>query len=47
MLIKVNKDTGQEVDKLIFDDARPLYQVDEIQHRVYYANKSTLKVFNL
>lgn len=46
MLIKVNKDTGVEVDKLIFDDARPLYQIDEIQKKVYYANKSTLKVFN-
>lgn len=47
LLIKLNKDTGEEADKLIFDDARPLYQVDEIQRRAYYANKTTLKVFNL
>ncbi|MBK7937761.1 MAG: PQQ-binding-like beta-propeller repeat protein [Lewinellaceae bacterium] len=47
MLIEVNKDSGEETDKLIFDNARPLYQVDEIEKRVYYANKSTLKVFNM
>ena len=47
LLIKVSKDTGEEVDKLIFDDARPLYQIDEIQKRIYYANKGVLKVFNM
>lgn len=47
VLVKVSKDTGKEADKLIFDDARPIYEVDEIQGRVYYANKSVLKVFNL
>jgi hypothetical protein len=47
LLVKVSKDTGAETDKLIFDDARPIYQVDEIERRVYYANKSVLKVFNL
>jgi len=45
VLVKVNKDTGAEVDKLIFDDARPVYQVDEIQRRVYYASNNVLKVF--
>jgi len=47
MLIKVSKDTGAETDKLIFDNARPLYQIDEVQKRVYYAHKSSLKVFNM
>lgn len=47
ILVKVNKDTGAEEDKLIFDNARPLYQVDEIQKRVYYADKNALKVFNM
>lgn len=45
VLIKVNKDTGEETDRLIFDDARPIYQVDEIQRRVYYASNNVLKVF--
>ena len=47
LLICVNKDSGEEVDKLIFDDARPNYKVDEIERRVYYGNKSKLKVFQL
>jgi len=46
-LVKVQKDTGEETDKLIFDDARPIYQVDEIQKRVYYGNGEVLKVFNM
>ncbi len=45
VLIKVNKDSGEEVDKLIFDDARPLYKVDEVEDFVLYANKKTLKAF--
>ncbi len=47
VLVKVNKDTGAEADKLILDDARPVYQLDDIQKRVYYANKNVLKVFNM
>jgi hypothetical protein len=47
VLVKVNKNTGAEADKLLFDNARPLYRVDEIQRRIYYANKGVLKVFNL
>ncbi len=45
VLVKINKDTGEETDRLIFDDARPIYQVDEIQRRVYYAGNNVLKVF--
>ena len=47
LLICVNKDTGEEVDRLIFDDVRPLYKVDEFERKVYYGNKSSLKVFQL
>lgn len=47
LLICVNKDSGEEVDKLIFDDARPNYKVDEIERRIYYGNKSSVKVFQL
>lgn len=45
VLIKLNKDTGEEVDKLIFDDARPLYKVDEVEDFILYANKKTVKAF--
>ncbi|MFN0176254.1 MAG: PQQ-binding-like beta-propeller repeat protein [Saprospiraceae bacterium] len=47
VLIKVSKDQGGEADKLVFDNARPLYQVDEIQKRVFYVHKNTLKVFQM
>ncbi|MBC7774620.1 MAG: PQQ-binding-like beta-propeller repeat protein [Phycisphaerae bacterium] len=47
VLIKVSKDLGGEADKLVFDSARPLYQVDEIQKKVFYVNKNTLKVFQM
>lgn len=46
-LAKVNKDNGAEADKLIFDDARPVYQIDEYTKRVYYLSKGILKVFNM
>lgn len=44
-MVKLNKDTGVEVDKLIFNDARPVYKVDEIEDRVLYSNKKQLMVF--
>jgi len=47
VLIKVSKDQGGEADKLVFDNARPLYQVDEIQKRVFYVHKNMLKVFQM
>ncbi|MFN0036006.1 MAG: PQQ-binding-like beta-propeller repeat protein [Saprospiraceae bacterium] len=47
VLIKVSKDRGGEADKLVFDNARPLYQVDELQKRVFYVHKNTLKVFQM
>lgn len=47
VLVKVSKDSGAEADKLIFDDARPMYQVDEVQKAVYYAKKNVLKVFKM
>lgn len=47
VLVKINKDSGAEADKLIFDDPRPVYQVDEYTKRVYYLSKGMLKVFNM
>lgn len=45
VLVQVNKDNGTEVDKFIFNDARPVYKVDEVENRVIYADKKTLMVF--
>ncbi len=47
LLMCVSKDTGEEVDKLLFDSVRPVYKVDEFERKVYYGNKSLLKVFQL
>jgi hypothetical protein len=43
--VQVNKDNGTEVDKFIFNDARPVYKVDEVENRVIYIEKKTLMVF--
>ncbi len=45
VLVQVNKDTGAEMDKFIFNDARPVYKVDPVENRVVYADKKTLLVF--
>lgn len=47
ILVKINKDTGLETDQLIFDSNRPVYAVDEVQKRVFFATKGVLKVFDL
>ena len=47
LLICVKKDDGEEVDRLIFDDVRPIYKVDEFERKVYYGNKGLIKVFQL
>jgi outer membrane protein assembly factor BamB len=47
VLVKVSKDAGNETDKLMIDNARPIYYVDEVEKRVYYAHKNTLKVFQM
>jgi PQQ-like domain len=45
VLIKVSKDTGEEVDKLVLNDARPVYKVDDVENRVLYLDKKQLLVF--
>ena len=40
-----NKDTGEEVDKLILNDARPVYKVDDVENRVLYADKNQILIF--
>ncbi len=45
VLVKVSKDTGEALDKLILNDARPIYKVDEVENRVLYADSKKLMVF--
>jgi hypothetical protein len=36
---------GEEVDKLVLNDARPVYKVDDVENRVLYLDKKQLLVF--
>ena len=47
LLIKVDKDSGEETDKLIFDNTTPIYEIDEVDQKVYYGSSNTLKVFEM
>lgn len=46
-LHKVDKHTGQEVKEFPFDDTTPLYEVDNINSKLYYLVGKSLKIFGL
>ena len=46
-LFKVDKNTGEEVNKFRFDDLSPLYEIDYRNGRLYYQAKKTFKIFLL
>ncbi|MFV0565520.1 MAG: PQQ-binding-like beta-propeller repeat protein [Flavobacteriaceae bacterium] len=45
VLVKVDRATGEEVDKIIFNNNRPVYDIDLISQSIFYANGNTLDVF--
>ncbi|MFY7828635.1 MAG: PQQ-binding-like beta-propeller repeat protein [Flectobacillus sp.] len=45
VLVKVRKADGAEVDKLIFKNDRPIYEVDPATQTVYYVLDNTVQVF--
>ena len=45
VLVKISKDSGEELDRLILNDARPIYKVDDVENRVLYADKKEIQVF--
>ncbi|PKV49738.1 putative pyrroloquinoline-quinone binding quinoprotein [Aquimarina sp. MAR_2010_214] len=45
VLIKVNKDSGTEVASFLFNTAKPVYTLDNIDDIVYYINGQTVEVF--
>jgi outer membrane protein assembly factor BamB len=47
VLIRVNKDNGLEMDALEVDSNRPIYRLDDVQKRLYVADKDKLNVFEL
>lgn len=45
VLVKVRKMDGKEVDKLIVNDLKPLYEVDPVTETLFYGNQNKLMVF--
>ncbi|MGE6218240.1 PQQ-binding-like beta-propeller repeat protein [Nubsella zeaxanthinifaciens] len=46
LLIRVSKETGEETDKLIFLNNKPIYEVDMVTNKVYYQKGTEVQVFN-
>lgn len=44
-LVKVRKTDGKEIERVKVDSNKPIYEVDDITHNLYYANGKELKVF--
>ena len=45
VLVKVNKKTGEELDKIIVENNKPLYDIDATTNVIYYANGNKLLIF--
>ncbi|WP_264553526.1 PQQ-like beta-propeller repeat protein [Flavobacterium sp. N2038] len=46
VLVKVRKDDGTELDKIQFENMRPIYEVDFATQSVYYIYENELRIFN-
>ncbi len=45
VLVKIRKEDGSEVDKLIFQNDRPIYEIDVATQNIFYVYKNTIQVF--
>ena len=45
VLVKVNKDTGAEEGKFLFNNNKPVYTIDEYSGTIYYINGNKIDVF--
>ncbi len=45
LLIKVNKETGEEMDKIILENNKPIYDIDYATDDIYYSQKNKVKIF--
>ncbi|RNL50639.1 outer membrane protein assembly factor BamB family protein [Pedobacter jejuensis] len=45
-LVKVRKSDGVEVDKIIIDMAKPVYEIDNVTDNLYYVYQNELRVFS-
>lgn len=46
VLVKVNKDTGAEEKKFLFNSNKPNYSLDDFEKILYYANENEVQIFN-
>jgi outer membrane protein assembly factor BamB len=46
MLVKVRKSDGVEVDKLIFKNNKPLYEIDPATQNIFYVMDNSIQIFN-
>lgn len=46
VLVKIKKENGKEIDEIIFDNIRPVYEVDPTTQSIYYIYENELRIFN-
>ncbi|MGO4771515.1 PQQ-binding-like beta-propeller repeat protein [Flavobacterium sp. W22_SRS_FK3] len=46
ILVKVNKSDGVEVDKIIFINNKPLYEIDPATQNIFYVSDKSIQIFN-
>lgn len=45
VLVEINKDSGLEVARYKFNNAKPVYEVDDVAGVIYYINDKNLEIF--
>jgi hypothetical protein len=46
MLVKVRKADGVEVDKVIFKNNHPVYEIDPATQNIFYVLDDSIEIFN-
>jgi len=46
VLVKVSKAEGKEVDKIIFNNNKPLYEIDPATQNIFYVSDKSIQIFN-
>jgi hypothetical protein len=46
VLVKVKKEDGTELDKIVFENIRPIYEIDPATQSIYYIFEKELRIFN-
>ncbi len=45
LLIKVDKETGTEIDKIVLESNKPIYDVDYVSDDIYYSKGKEISIF--